>query len=85
MWYQWQAPASGTVTFDTAGSDFDTLLAVYVETSGGALSVVASNDDDGTVGVTSRLSFTAIAGAIYYVAVDGYDADTGNIVLSWSF
>ena len=28
-WWSWTAPATGTVTFDTQGSDFDTLLAVY--------------------------------------------------------
>ena len=29
MWYQWTAPLSGLVTFDTFGSNFDTLLGVY--------------------------------------------------------
>src|SRR5262245_62706683 len=30
VWYAWRAPEAGTVSFDTAGSDFDTLLAVYL-------------------------------------------------------
>src|SRR5438876_8936006 len=29
IWYCWTAPDSGSVTFDTIGSNFDTLLAVY--------------------------------------------------------
>ena len=29
VWYAWTAPSSGTWTFDTIGSAFDTLLAVY--------------------------------------------------------
>ena len=29
VWWTWTAPATGTVTFDTLDSDFDTLLAVY--------------------------------------------------------
>jgi len=29
VWYQWQAPSSGSTTITTNGSDFDTILAVY--------------------------------------------------------
>src|SRR5437763_12486217 len=29
VWYAWTAPSSGAVTFTTAGSSFDTLLAAY--------------------------------------------------------
>src|SRR5204863_11452 len=45
-WYTWTAPSSGTTYFDTHGSSFDTLLAVYKGTSVSALTRVASNDDD---------------------------------------
>src|SRR5436309_1627874 len=45
VWYQWTAPASGTVVFDTVGSNFDTLLAIYRGTSVSCLTAVASNDD----------------------------------------
>ena len=34
VWYQWKAPASGLYTFDTFGSNFDTLLAVYTGEAG---------------------------------------------------
>src|ERR1035437_973855 len=44
-WFRWVAPANGTVTFNTAGSAFDTLLGVYIGTNLSALSLVASNDD----------------------------------------
>src|SRR6185436_9939202 len=30
VWYCWTAPISGTTTFDTIGSSYNTLLAVYV-------------------------------------------------------
>ena len=33
VWWTWTAPSDGTVTIDTAGSSFDTLLAVYTGTS----------------------------------------------------
>jgi uncharacterized repeat protein (TIGR03803 family) len=83
VWYRWIAPASGRYTFDTAGSAFDTLLAVYTGVSVNALTEVASNDD-GDVDVTSVVSFAATNGTTYYVAVDGFDGDSGAFVLNWS-
>ena len=82
LWWSWTAPATGTVTFDTQGSDFDTLLAVYTGGSVGALTVVASNDD--AIGRQSRVSFVAQQGVVYHIAVDGYSGATGSIVLNWS-
>ena len=82
VWWSWEAPATGTVTFDTQGSDFDTLLAVYTGSSVGALTVVASNDD--AIGRQSEVSFVAQQGVFYHIAVDGYSGATGAIVLNWS-
>src|SRR5205809_427368 len=45
VWYVWTAPSSRTVTVDTVGSSFDTLLAVYTGSSVSALTTVTSNDD----------------------------------------
>ena len=81
MWWSWTAPATGMVTFDTEGSDFDTLLAVYTGGSVGALSLVASDDD--TIGRQSEVSFTAQQGVAYHIAVDGYGGATGSILLNW--
>ena len=82
IWYAWTAPSAGTVTFDTVGSNFDTLLAVYTGTSVSALTQVAANDD--AVGTQSRLSFSAVAGTVYQVAVDGFAGASGSVTLSWS-
>ena len=51
------------MTFDTIGSSFDTLLAVYTGTAVNALTTVASNDDIDTSGhnYQSRVTFTAVA------------------------
>src|SRR5205814_9527834 len=58
IWFSWTAAAGGATTFKTAGSSFDTLLAVYTVTAVGALTQVAANDDaDGTL--QSRVAFTA--------------------------
>ena len=93
VWYRWTAPGSGTVTFTTANSDFDTLLAVYTGRSANAntvrtLRLVASNDDEDIL-LTSSVEFQATAGVTYYIAVDGYNyqdgfnGDEGHVVLDW--
>jgi hypothetical protein len=83
IWYYWTAPASGPVTIDTQGSSFDTVLAVYTGTSVGTLTLIASNDDTAT-NVQSRIDFTAASGTTYRIAVDGYDGDSGMLVLNWN-
>ena len=67
----------------TAGSSFDTTLGVYTGTTLGRLNTIASNDDDDTSDVlTSRVSFSAVAGQTYQISVDGYYGDSGTIVLT---
>jgi hypothetical protein len=81
VWWTWTAPASGKVTISTAGSNFDTTLGIYTGSAAAALTLVASNDDAPGVR-TSLVTFNAVAGVTYQIAVDGYNAVTGNIVLS---
>src|SRR5437763_11253059 len=91
VWFNWTAPASGSATFDTEGSGFDTIPAVYTGGSLGALTRIAANDDiqQGTF-TNSRLTFTATAGTTYRIAVDGFinkadvGAEFGIIQLNWS-
>jgi hypothetical protein len=83
VWYRWTAPAAGRATFDTQGSDFDTLLAVYRGDSLSQLEEVASNDDIEPGVTQSRVSFPAQEGVEYRIAVDGYNAGKGSVVLNW--
>jgi YD repeat-containing protein len=83
VWYRWQAPTTGSSIFSTAGSSFDTLLAVYTGSSVNALTTIASDDDDPAGGLQSVVTFNAIAGTVYYIAVDGFAGSRGNITLSW--
>ncbi|NWG87705.1 MAG: S8 family serine peptidase [Hydrogenophilaceae bacterium] len=85
VWYLWTAPASGLVNLDTHGSGFDTLLAVYTGTTVGGLSAIAANDDDGSPGYVSGLSFDASAGTTYRIAVDGWLGASGALVLNWAY
>jgi hypothetical protein len=94
VWYQWQAPSSGSVTFTTAGSVYDTVLGVYTGASVNTLTVIARNDDIPDVPgqphqVTSAVTFSAIAGTTYRIAVDGYNnggdgGDMGPLKLNWT-
>jgi hypothetical protein len=82
VWWSWTPTGSGSTTITTLGSPFDTLLAVYTGTSVAALTTIVSNDD--TVGTTSSVTFTATSGQPYFIAVDGYNAASGAIALTWS-
>jgi hypothetical protein len=96
VWFAWTAPTNGTVSFDTMGSGFDTVLAVYTTPSDLCdinLSLVAGNDDiNYPVNTNSQVSFSAVAGTTYYVSVDGNadtfanigSGDSGNYLLNWS-
>jgi uncharacterized repeat protein (TIGR03803 family) len=83
VWFRWTAPVGGHYSFNTAGSGFNTLLAVYTGASVSALSLVASNDDFG-FDVTSEISFLATGGTTYHFAVDGFGAQAGSLTLNWT-
>jgi hypothetical protein len=87
VWYQWQAPANGTVTMSTVGSqtNFDTVLAVYTGNDLSSLVAVVKNDDiNSGIVRTSRVTFTATAGVTYRIAIDGWGGLIGDFVLNWT-
>ncbi|PWU09737.1 MAG: hypothetical protein C5B50_26760 [Verrucomicrobia bacterium] len=86
VWYQYTPPAGGnggTMTVDTFGSSFDTVLAVY---SGGCtgLTEIGCNDDTAS-GVTSQVSNAVVAGVTYYIMAGGKGGQVGNLVFHLSF
>jgi len=82
VWFKWTAPSSGTVSVDTCGSGFDTLLAVYTGAKLESLSEVASNDDaGGSCAPQSRLTFAAVGNTVYRIAVDGKGGAQGPLEL----
>jgi len=82
VWWSWTAPNSGNVTITTAGSDFDSILGVYTGNSVFDLTPIASNDNDPNGGRTSRVTFDAVTGVDYKIAVDGFDGARGEINLN---
>ncbi len=70
VWWTWTPAISQTITMDTFGSNFDTVLAVYTGAAVGALVPIAANDDAGTE-MQSSVTFAATAGVTYRIAVAG--------------
>ncbi len=92
IWYQWTAPASGTVTFETcsaADTNFDTTLGLF-QGGFGSGNLLASNDDTTGCATTtttnraSRISYLVTAGQTYRIQVDGYNNADGSFRLTWS-
>lgn len=81
VWWTWTAEWDGPVTISTAESSLDTLLSVYTGTSLGTLSLVAENDDVDPGTVQSSVTFEALAGVTYRIAVEGYENKIGLIGL----
>jgi hypothetical protein len=87
IWYSWTAPSSATATFNTCGSTFDTVLAVYTGNAVNSLTAVGRNDDgascpDGTED-RSFVAFPTAAGTTYRIAVDGFEQSAGAVTLNW--
>lgn len=82
VWWQWTCTNSELVTIETAGSEFDTVLAVYTGGAVDGLTLVISNDQASRGDTTSRVTFPAVAGTVYQVAVDGFRGATGGVILT---
>lgn len=83
VWYRWTAPTGGLAVIDTVGSTFDTVLAVYTGDTLASLVRVVQDDDRGG-GRTSQVSFAAISGTTYWIAVGGnFLSARGALTLGW--
>jgi len=84
VWFTWTAAADGVASFSTAGSDFDTLLAVYTGTSVAALTPADADDDVSDSDKTSRVTLVATSGTTYRIAADGWRGASGTLSLAWT-
>lgn len=76
VWYRYKATKSQTLTFDTLGSSFDTVLAVYRGTIGSLKQVAANDDANGEQGSEVRIKVKK--GSTYFIAVDGSESDESS-------
>lgn len=73
---RWTAPADGTYTFDTIGSDYDTVLMIHPDCVGPEL---VCNDD--TVMLLSEVTLGIAGGQSVLIVIDGWN-QSGNYVLN---
>lgn len=84
VWYRFTAPSDGTLTANTFGSSYDTLLAAYTGSCGAFAAVPGACNDD-TSGTQSRVSFTARGGTTYYFLASAYSNNGGSLVFQLTF
>jgi hypothetical protein len=75
----------GDVTIDTAGSDFDTIVGVYI-LDGDVFEQVGCVDDvfdpeTGEASLQSRITVATIAGQTYYIQTGGFGDSAGTLML----
>ena len=84
VWYSWAPAITATIHVDTFGSDFDTVMTVYLASGANPtfadLGELACNDDAG--GMESGLTGPVFAGNTYYVQIDGFGGETGAFNLN---
>jgi hypothetical protein len=82
VWYRWTAPNSGPTEIDTCTSTIDSILAVYTGSALNALTRVTDNNNDAACSEAniygSKVSFTAVGGTEYYIAVGDAGGATQN-------
>ena len=89
-WYSYTAPGNGTLQFNTTGSTFDTILAVYTGPGDSFSTLVnvgaAYATNYAQQGQPAVLVTNASTGTKYYIAIDGYLGASGaarlNIILN---
>jgi fibronectin type 3 domain-containing protein len=83
VWWTWTAPANGRFTFDTSGSEIDSVLGIWSGSALNALTLEAADDDSGSAN-TSLVSFQATSGMTYSTQVGSCCGnDGGAIELAW--
>jgi hypothetical protein len=80
VYFKWDATESATITADTQGSAYDTVMIVYLNGK-----QIGCNDDTNTSGTCggsathcSVVTFDSVEGRTYYFAVGAYDGDDGG-------
>lgn len=79
----WSFEGTGDpVTVDTAGSDFDTIVGVYVEEEGSLVPIGCVDDIEESL--QAAITVDTTAGVTYFVQAGGFGGQTGTLVLTIS-
>ena len=86
IWYA-ITPPSGFVEFNTIGSDFDTMLAVFTfdNAAGFVNPTLLALNDELYRRSQSAVSFIANGTTTYYIGVGSWNSFAGNVVLNWKY
>ncbi len=87
VWWSWTATGTGYYQVSLFGSSYDTVMGIYTGASVDSTVMLTQNDDGGMLngidhGLTSAAVIYVRAAEVIYIAVDGFAAGTGNIVLN---
>lgn len=82
IWFKWQAPSNGAMTFSTTGSGIDyTVLGIYTGNAVNALTPVASD-----IGLPASVTFGVLGGTLYHIRLDcGPSGRAATMTLTWQF
>ena len=87
-WLIYQPPTNGTITLDTVGSSYDTVMEVYtydtVLTGYQDLISIACDDNGAGTNGASRVQFAVVKSRQYIVAVEGVNGARGAAWLNYS-
>lgn len=86
LWFKYVAPASASLTIATAGSGFDTVVAVYTGAALGSLARVACNDDvNFSAGdLSSRVTLSLTQDTTYWIQIGGYAGASGGLTAAFT-
>ncbi len=84
VWYRFVAPTDGTLSVNTFGSGYDTVLAVWTGARGNLSNVVCNDDAAGVL--QSEVTVQVLGGTTYFVEISGYSSSSvGSLNLSAAF
>ena len=78
-WWTFEGTGS-PMTVDTAGSDFDTVVGVYVEEEGSLVPIACVDDTE--MSLQAAVTVDSTAGVTYWVQAGGLGGQSGTLVLS---
>lgn len=84
VWFRYEPRFSGLAVIDTCDSEYDTAIGVYASCPGTLLTELECDDDGGPCGLRSRIEWSVVANADYYIRVSGFNNASGAFILSLS-
>ena len=83
VWYQFVAPANGTIVVDTFGSNYDTILQAYTGSCGAFSPVTGGcNDDISPPARHSEITIPVTVGGVYTFQVTAYFGTAGTVAFN---